>query len=161
MKGTKIVLKTDKIGMTKKITKKKQPNKRNKTTFKKGDNTMQKLKAGRKAMTPEEKALALASRTQFKLLLAKYASWDIDQVEKALEERILPVLELGLLKHLKELMTNGSMDRVDWTLNHMLGKPKETSHVKIESVGGDEIDTSKLSKQELLALKAMKEKARK
>ena len=144
--------------------KKKTTKKKRKLTghqFQKGNK--ESVGIGRPKMTEEQRAFSLKTRTQFKLLLSKYSSLTLKEIEKEIEKKTLPVLDIAVLRHLKEMATSGSMDRVDWTANHILGKEKETTNINL--TGGlentDMIDVKKLSKEELLALKEISEKSKK
>lgn len=117
-------------------------------------------KGGRKRMSKEEKALALSSRTQFKLCLAKYANHTLDDIKKLLAQAKLPIIEMAVLRHLQEAFTNGSMDRIDWTANHIMGKPKEVQHHRIEStLETTGIDLKKLNSEQLEQLAKIVEAA--
>lgn len=115
---------------------------------------------GRPKMTDEQKALALTTRTQFKMLLSQYSALTFAEVKKHLKEKKLPAIDMAVLKHMEQMIDAGSMDRVDWTANHIMGKPKEISHVKVEGGLQNTIDLKKLSKEDLIAYKALVEKSK-
>ena len=114
---------------------------------------------GRPKLTPEQKAMCLSSRTQFKLLLSQYSALTLDEIKKHIKEKKLPVLDMAVLKHLQEMVESGSMQRVDWLADHVLGKAKEVSHVKVSGGMGSSIDLKSLSKEDLVLLKNLIEKS--
>lgn len=130
-----------------------------KNMFKKGNTASKGF--GRPRMTPEQKALAMTSRTKFKTLLALYMTWTEADIEQALENNNLPILDMAVLKHLQAMKQGGSMDRVDWSLDHLLGKPVQAQKLTIENESSSPFDLSKLTDDELLQLKAIQEKASK
>ena len=141
-----------------KTTEAKKKTKSNSGQFKKGNKAG--TGYGRPTMTPEQKALALASRTQFKTVLTQYSTLTLREIKKLLKSANVPVLELAVLRHLKELAENGSMDRADWTLDHMLGKVNTTTNLNLS--GGldntNAINLKDCTKEELLLLKKLAEK---
>lgn len=136
---------------------KKKGNPNPKNQFQKGNKAG--VGHGRPSLTEEEKKLSIATRTEFKTVLMKYSSWTREEIKNALESKSLPIMHEIILKHLLEGLESGSMQRVDWTLDHIMGKPKEVSHVKVHAVTENQIDPRKLSKEDLLALKEIHEKA--
>jgi hypothetical protein len=146
----------------KKVTRKGKPrgNPNPKNQFQKG-NTISKL-GGRPTLTPEQKALRLTTRTQFKTLLAEYSALTLDEIRELIKEAKLPIIDMAVLKHLQESFTNGSMERIDWTTNHIMGKPKETTNLHLSGgvQSSDAIDVKKLSKEDLLALKEIHERSK-
>lgn len=115
---------------------------------------------GRPRMTPEEKQVALMTRTRFKTILNRFMDLTLDQISEELKNPNRTVLEISVLKHLDEMHRNGSMDRVDWSLDHIAGPKTKKSELKLS--GGvqqtQKVDLSKLSDEELLALKNIAEK---
>lgn len=140
----------------KKKAKRKNPNPKSKMV--KG-NTLS-VGHGRPKMTEQEKALSLSNRTQFKILINKYMGWSKEKIAESLSDSKLPIIDIAVLRCLKEAAESGSMERIDWAVNHVLGKEKEKTHLHVSGNvdNTSTIDLKKLSKPELLALKAMAEK---
>jgi len=135
--------------MNKKPAKKLAPNQ-----FKKGNKAA--VGHGRPPMSPEQKALALTTRTQFKNLLCQYMTLTKKEIT-ALLKTDLPVIDIAVLRHLKEMHTTGSMDRIDWTSDHVMGKPQQTTNINLNNGASDTnlVDLKKLPKEKLVALSAI------
>lgn len=139
--------------------KKKKCTKRNsKGLFEKGNKAS--VGNGRPKMTPEQKQVAMMTRTRFKTILNQFMDLTLAEIKKELKNENRTILELSVLKHLKAMHENGSMDRVDWSLDHIAGPRPKKSEVKVsgEMQQTNKLDLSKLSPEELLALKKMVEK---
>lgn len=104
---------------------------------------------GRPAMTEDQKALALTSRTELKNVMVKYMSLSPEEVEELLEENKLPVIDIAILRNLKKMHEDGSMDRADWILDHIMGSRAK----KVEVKNTSPINLKNLSKQQLKNLK--------
>jgi len=118
---------------------------------------------GRPKLTKEQLAMQLTTRTQFKALIAQYSVYNLAEIKVFLKEKKLPAIDMAVLKHLEHMIEAGSMDRVDWTANHILGKEKETTNINVSGTmeNTEIIDLKKLSKEQLLALKEIAEAGKK
>ncbi len=102
---------------------------------------------GRPSLTPAQRKLSLATRTQFKVLIQSYMVLTPKEIEEKLEEGNLPVIDITVLRHLKDMSKHGSMERTDWTIDHVMGtRPKES---KVTVTANRGIDLSKLSKEQM------------
>lgn len=128
------------------VKKRGNPNPSPATRFKKG-NTL----GGRKPMTPEQKALALTTRVELKNVMVKYLALNPDEIDELLIENNLPVIDIAILRNLKKMHEEGSMDRADWILDHVMGKQA----TKVEVKNTTPVDLSKLSTEELEHLKSI------
>jgi len=106
---------------------------------------------GRPAMTPEQKTLALTNRTELKIVMTKYLTLSPQEVDGLLQENNLPVIDIAILRNLKQMHEQGSMDRADWILDHIMGKQA----AKVEVKNTTPVDLSKLSVEELEHLKSI------
>jgi len=146
--------------MAKKITKKKQPTKKNATSFKAGNKSS--VGHGRPKMSATQKELSITTRTKFKTILQEYSALTLEQIKKHLDDQKLPVIDLAVLRNLEYAVEAGSMDRIDWTLNHMLGKQKEEQNINLRGTveSTSKLDIDSHSKEELLVLQAMMKKSK-
>lgn len=130
-----------------------------KNQFEKGN---QKAKGyGRPAMTPEEKALSLKSRTQLKNVLNKFLHQPRKELTKLLKNANTPVLDKMIIKSMINTMESGDQSKIDWFLNHVLGRQKELTQ-KVEFSGqidSTSVDINKLSKADLLTLREIAKKS--
>lgn len=106
---------------------------------------------GRPAMTPEQKALAISNRTELKILMTKYMTLTPGEIEELLRQNNLPVIDIAILRNLQKMHEDGSMDRADWMLDHIMGKQA----AKVEVKNTTPVDLSKLSTEELEHLKSI------
>lgn len=114
---------------------------------------------GRPPMTPEEKALALGSRTDFKTILSKYMTWTMKEVEELLDdaERIgdYPMIDVAVLRHYLHMAKFGDLERMDWSADHILGAiPKQT---EVTVTARKEVDLKKMSPEQLEQLEKIAE----
>ena len=117
-------------------------------TFAKGNQLAKGHGYGRPRLTPEEKALSIATRKEFQMLLSKYSTWTLQEVENQLQKnKDLPILDMAVLRHLKNMNEVGSMERVDWTLDHIMGSRPKESTININS--GQTLDLRSLSPEKL------------
>lgn len=114
---------------------------------------------GRPKLTKEQKAMSLKTRTDFKELLNKYLQLDLNQIQELLDERKLPALDMMVLQNLKNAINSGESTKVDWALNHVVGKEKEVTNINLQGSmeNTNSIDLKKLSKEQLLSLKEIAE----
>jgi hypothetical protein len=109
---------------------------------------------GRPSLSSEEKALRLTTRTQFKTLMSKYASWTPIEVKNHLENcKDLSIMDMAVLKHLELMNDQGSAERMDWVLDHITGMRPKQSEVTVNS--NKTLNLSKLNKEQLAQLKTM------
>jgi hypothetical protein len=116
---------------------------------------------GRPAMTPEEKALSLKSRTQLKNVLNKFLHQPKAELSKLLKNANTPVLDKMIIKSMINTMESGDQSKIDWFLNHVLGRQKELTQ-KVEFSGqidSTSVDINKLSKADLLTLREIAKKS--
>lgn len=123
------------------------------TRFQKG-NQLSKGK-GRPPMTAAQKALALENRTELKNVMSKYMTLTAEEIELTLEDKSLAVIDIAILKHLQDMVKHGSMERMDWIVDHIMGS--RATKVEVKATSG--IDLSKLSEEELLNLQNIAEKS--
>lgn len=118
---------------------------------------------GRPPMTELEKARALTTRTQLKIVMTKYASWTEAELDAALEARTLPIIDIAILTTIRNATGTGSQAQIDWVLDHIMGKPAEEKNINLR--GGldntSKIDLKKLNKEQLLQLQKMIEESEK
>lgn len=121
--------------------------------FKKG-NTLSKG-YGRPKMTDKQKALALTTRTQFKELLTKYMTLTLSEIEELLEAAELPIIDLTVLKHLRVGLETASSERMDWSIDHIMGLRPTKSQLELSGglANKNKLDISKLTTEELKVLK--------
>lgn len=121
--------------------------------FKKGNKKAQ--GHGRPKLTKEQKELSLKNRTDFKNILNKYMQLDASQIEELLHERKLPAIDMMVLRNLLNTINSGDPTKVDWALNHIVGKEKETTNINL--TGGmqntSSVDVNSLTKEQAIALK--------
>jgi hypothetical protein len=109
---------------------------------------------GRPSLSSEEKALRLTTRTQFKNLMSKYASWTPEEVRAHLENcKDLSIMDMAVLKHLELMNDQGSSERMDWVLDHITGSRPKQSEVTVNQ--GKTLNLSKLTPEQLVQLKEM------
>ncbi len=147
------------MAVKKKVTKKKTTTKRvTKNQFKKGHSKSKGF--GRPPMTDAEKELSLKNRTEWKALLNKYIVTSEKELKALVRRTDLPAIDAMVVRSLVNTISSGDQSGMNWFLNHAMGKEKETSHINL--TGGMEntnsINLKNLSKEELVALKAMAEK---
>ena len=128
------------------VKKRGNPNPSPATRFKKGN-----MMGGRTPLTPEQKALVLSNRTELKIVMTKYLTLSPSEIEELLNENSLPVIDIAILRNLKKMHEEGSMDRADWILDHIMGKQA----TKVEVKNTTPVDLSKLSTEELEHLKSI------
>lgn len=135
--------------------KKTYPKKRNQHTFKKGHKKTP--NAGRPSMTPEQKQVAMMTRTKFKTILNQFMDLTLGQISEELKNPNRTVLEISVLKHLDEMHRNGSMDRVDWSLDHIAGAKPKKSEMKLTGnmQQTKKIDLSSCTTEELKLLRKL------
>lgn len=131
-----------------------------KNQFKKGNTKS--VGFGRPALTEKEKELSLRTRTQFKNILNKYMLLNVSELKKLLKRKTIPALDLMVLQAIKNTIDSGETQKIDWCLDHVLGKTKDETHISLRGTvdNTNSIDLKKLSKEELLALKVISEKAK-
>jgi len=109
---------------------------------------------GRPSLSAEEKALRLTTRTQFKTLMSKYASWTPEEVNAHIENcKNLSIMDMAVLKHLSLMNEQGSSERMDWVLDHITGMRPKQSEVTVNQ--GKTLNLSKLTKEQLTQIKQM------
>jgi hypothetical protein len=143
----------------KKVTKKATTTKRaTKNQFTKGNTKSKGF--GRPAMTDAQKELSLKTRTQFKTMLDKYLITELSDLKKLLKKTKVPAIDAMIIKSLVRTIESGDQSQINWFLNHSLGKEKEITNINLQGSmeNTSSIDLKKLSKEELLALKAIAEK---
>lgn len=102
---------------------------------------------GRTPMTPEQKALAIKTRENVSELLNKYITLSLVEVKELLAEQKLPIIDLVFLKNLEKALEDGSMERMDWILNHMMGtlakqiNIKNVSPINLKNLSSDQLKT--------------------
>ena len=111
---------------------------------------------GRPKMTPEQKALALSTRTDLKNLMAKYLSYTKEQLEQEIENPDLPMIDIGIMRNILKAGEQGDLERMDWMTNHIYGK--EASKIDIKQQNTGQIDIKKVSDSDLIKLKEIAEK---
>lgn len=104
---------------------------------------------GRTPMTPEQKALALSNRTELKNVMVKYMALSAEEVKQLLKENTLPVIDIAILRNLQRMHQEGSMERADWILDHIMGSRAK----KVEVKNTSPINLKNLSKEQLKNLK--------
>ena len=112
---------------------------------------------GRPPMTPEQRALTLATRTDLKLLMAKYLAFTIPEVMEALEDENLPAIDIGILRNILKASEDGSLERMDWMTNHIYGK--EATKIDIDQKNTNQINLKNVSTADLIKLKEIAEKS--
>jgi len=119
------------------------------TPFKKGNQLA--VGHGRPKMSAEQKALALKTRTQFKEILSAYSALTLPEIKVHLIEKLLPAIDMAVLKHLEQMIESGSMERVDWMADHIMGaKPKQS---EVIVTARKDVDLKKVSPEQLEQLK--------
>lgn len=138
--------------------KKKTTKRKTKNQFQKGNTKGKGF--GRPAMTEAEKELSLKTRTQFKSILSKYMISSQSDLEKLYLDKTLPAIDGMVIKSMLNAFRSGDQSQINWFLNHALGKEKETTNIKLSGSmeNTSSIDLKKLTKEELLSLKAIAEK---
>ncbi len=128
------------------------------TQFKKGHTKSKGF--GRPKMTDEEKALSLKTRTQFKNILNRYITLPKAELNKLYRAANTPALDKMVIKSILKSMEGGDQVQINWFVNHILGKEREQTNINLTGSmeNTNSIDLKKLSKEELLSLKAMAEK---
>lgn len=106
---------------------------------------------GRPKLTPEQKALAISTRTQLSALIMNYMSFTLDEVETELKRRDLPAIDIAILRNLKKMHEDGSMERADWLLDHLMGGRAQ----KVEVKNTSPINLKNLNQKQLEDLKAI------
>lgn len=111
---------------------------------------------GRPSLTEEQKALILATRTEFTTVLSKYLTWTKMELKHAIKNRVndYPVLDVAIMTVLVESVIKGDRPSIDWILDHCFGKIDEKRKISIENVSPSGIDVSKLSDAQLAKLTA-------
>jgi len=112
---------------------------------------------GRPKMSDAQKLMSIKSRTMFKELLAQYMTLTLPEIKVILAAKELPAIDMAVVKHLEQMIETGSMERVDWMADHIMGAKPKQSEVTITAKRG--IDTKKLSDAELEQLKVIAEKS--
>lgn len=117
---------------------------------------------GRPPMSAEERELSLKTRTQFKNMINKYMLLNITDLKKLLKRKTIPVIDLMLLQTIKNSVDDGDSVKIDWFMNHVLGKEKETTHIDLRGSveNTNAVDVRNLSKEDLLKLKEISEKSK-
>lgn len=132
------------------IKKKGNPNPSPATRFQPGNSL-----GGRPRMTKEQKALALSTRTQVKIVMTEYLTLTVQEINDLLDAAELPIIDMMILKALRNGYTSDQMVTTDWILDHVMGK--QATKVEVKNTTG--VDLSKLSTKEIENLKAIAEKA--
>lgn len=112
-------------------------------------------------MTEEEKALSLKTRTQFKTILNKYLILPKKELRAMARKADIPALDAMLIKSLIKTFESGDQTQINWFLNHVLGKEKESTNINLtgsmENTNTSKVDPSNLTKEQLLLLKEIAE----
>jgi len=114
---------------------------------------------GRPPMRAEEKGLALANRTHIKRIMNEYLSWTIEEIEDHLETAKLPIIDMAILKALKNGFNSGSLSTIDWCFDHVLGKESVKTDINLNGNIDTGIDLKKLPMEDLLKLKEIAQRA--
>lgn len=109
---------------------------------------------GRPPLTAEEKEVAIKTRSELSAVMMKYATLNVKQIDELLENPDVPVLDKALLKNFKKANEEGSMERTDWIMNHIMGPQAK----KIDITTSKKFDPSKYTDEELKILKELAEK---
>lgn len=129
------------------------------TEFKKGHKKS--VGFGRPPMTPEQRAMAFKNRTDFKIAINKYMSCTLADLRKLKKSAKVTAFDKGIIQSLIDISNSGNQEKLIWFINQIHGKEKEVSHIELSgsTTNTTEIDLKKLTAEELLALKAIAEKA--
>lgn len=92
-------------------------------------------RAGRPATTPEVKAARQMTRDVFKAILAKFLEMTQDELNAHIEKADTPVVELIVGGVMVQAAKGGDQARLDFLMNHLLGKPP-TEHRLTGADGG-------------------------
>lgn len=112
---------------------------------------------GRPKMTAEQHLLKVTTRTEVSGIMAKYLTLSAEEVNTHLEDDSLPILDLAILKNLKLMREGGSLERMDWMMDHIMGK--QATKVEVKATAG--IDLDSLTVEELENLRLISEKGKK
>lgn len=136
----------------------KKTKRKTKNQFKKGHKKS--VGFGRPKMSKEEKALAIQTRTEWKKILNRYLTLSKEELKEIKKDPKLPILDSMVITSLMNTDSEGTQSRIDWFLNHVLGKEIEESTLNLNANVDTTttIDLSKLSKEELLNLEKIARK---
>lgn len=113
-------------------------------------------------MSAEQKYVAKLTRTRFKTMLNKYAGLTLTQLDKELQKKNLTVMEVMVLKFIKEAVKQKKTSDMDWILDHLNGKLSQTQNLNVKTESDDKgLNLSNLSTEELIQMKELMEKAKK
>ncbi len=131
--------------------------KKTKNQFKKGN------KFGRAKLTEAEKELAIKNRTQFKQLLTKYMITGYKELKVFIKRTDVPAIDLMVVRCLLNAIDSGDASQVNWFMDHTLGKQKESTNINLRGTmeNTNSVDLKKLTKEQLLQLKAISESSEK
>lgn len=127
------------------------------TRFQKGNKLA--VGKGRPPMSPEKKALAIATRVQLKELMLEFLTYTPEEVAIALEDSSRAVLDIMILRAIQRGHSSGDMITLDWITDHIMGK--QAAKVEVKSEVNNSINIKKLSDKELLTLKELAVKSQK
>ena len=113
---------------------------------------------GRPKMTDTEKELSIKTRTQFRTMLSKYMVTDKKKLKALVKRNDIPAIDAMIIKSLVKTFEGGDQNQINWFLNHVMGKEKEVTNIKLETNDTTNLlNVKKMSKEELLALKQIQE----
>lgn len=121
--------------------------------FKKGN----KYGKGRPKVTEEERRVNKLTRTQFKNAVSKYLKMTKKEMEEEMKNPEVVSLDMAILAVLSKAIDKGDEKRLNWMLEQLFGKLKETTDLNVSGSLGAEIDVTKLSMEQLKFLKSLYE----